>query len=212
MPEADRRKDAQALCVEIFEMTGQKLTLEDPIVVAALIQSALVRRAATDAASELQATVRGAAAELIGAAGVKRERMARLDSEIAKAITGISDAAKKVGESELASLQAQFARSATATLDLVRRDASQTAPRDRWWKFAAVLLCGTSAGMLIGFGLIKTTASKITGEQMRLMVNGTLLDTAWSKLPKASRDLIEASGRPDNKPIGEAGKTDKERK
>lgn len=46
---ADARQ-IQALLVDIFAQTGQKVELNDPLVAAALIHSALLRRAGQDAA------------------------------------------------------------------------------------------------------------------------------------------------------------------
>ena len=61
-PEAGARSSAdvtdpdqvQALLVDIFAQTGQKVEINDPLVAAALIHSALLRRAGQDAARAIE--------------------------------------------------------------------------------------------------------------------------------------------------------------
>lgn len=50
----------QALLVDIFAQTGQKVEISDPLVAAALIHSALLRRAGQDAARAIRETAQSA--------------------------------------------------------------------------------------------------------------------------------------------------------
>jgi hypothetical protein len=190
-----------ALLVEIFEVTGHKVTLDDPVVAAALLQSKLLRRAGDDAAVSLREAVVKVVAELAEAVRVERETAANLDRTVASAFQQITEGAKKAGDQELATMQTRFARVATETLDQVRREAASLAPGGRWWRYSATLLAGLALGLAVGVVIGKSRSPQINQEQIRLMHNGMLLDAAWPKLPKAARDVLEAVGRPDAKPL-----------
>lgn len=56
--------DTQKLVQDIFLLTGQKVEANDPIVVAALIQSSLIRRAGSDAEAGIKAVMAKALGEL----------------------------------------------------------------------------------------------------------------------------------------------------
>jgi hypothetical protein len=56
----------QALLVDIFAMTGQKVEISDPLVAAALIHSALLRRAGQDAARAIEQAAQSARHDLAG--------------------------------------------------------------------------------------------------------------------------------------------------
>lgn len=185
------------LLVEIFEVTGHKVTLDDPVVAAALLQSKLLRRAGDEAADSLREAVVKVVAELAEAVRVERETAGNLDRTVASAFAQITEGAKKAGDQELATMQARFARVATETIDQVRREAASVAPGGLRWRYAATLLAGVTLGLATGFLLGAFRAPQITQEQIRLMHNGMLLDAAWPKLPKPARDVLEAAGRPD---------------
>ncbi len=57
MTDADQ---IQALLVDIFAQTGQKVEISDPLVAAALIHSALLRRAGQDAARAIEQAAQSA--------------------------------------------------------------------------------------------------------------------------------------------------------
>ena len=62
--------EVQALLVDIFALTGQKVQKDDPLVAAALIHSALLRRAGEDAAQAIkQAAAKNATQPLDDGAG-----------------------------------------------------------------------------------------------------------------------------------------------
>jgi len=52
--------EVQALLVDIFALTGQKVEINDPLVAAALIHSALLRRAGQDAARAIREAAQSA--------------------------------------------------------------------------------------------------------------------------------------------------------
>ncbi len=201
--EAKRTQTLDALLVEIFELTGYKVTIDDPILIAALFQSNLVKRAGDDAANSLQNAAVKIVAELTEAVKVEREQAAKFDRTMATAFQQIADGAKTASDNELTLLRTRFASIASETLDQIRKEASRQTPSGLWWKSSAILLGGVVVGLLIGTVVGMAKAPKIPNEQVRLMHNGMLLDAAWSKLPKASRELIEASGQSDAKPNAE---------
>lgn len=190
-----------ALLVEIFEVTGHKVTLDDPVVAAALLQSKLLRRAGDAAADSLREAVVKVVAELAEAVRVERETAGNLDRTVASAFQQITDGAKKAGDQELAIMQTRFARVATETLDQVRREAARLAPGGRWWRYSATLLAGLALGLIVGVVIGKSRSPQINQEQIRLMHNGMLLDAAWPKLPKTVRDALETVGRPNAKTL-----------
>jgi hypothetical protein len=180
----------EELCAEIYRLTGQKVTKDDPILLAALFQSELINKAGENAAALFQDTVAKSVAQLAEAVKEEREQAASLDKSVASAFQQIADGAKKMGEQELAGMQGKFARMASETLDQVRREAAARAPGGLWWKAAVVFLAGSTIGFAGGFMVGKDLAPKLSNDQVRLMHNGMLLDEAWPKLPKSSRELF----------------------
>jgi len=194
---AKRQADKlEELCAEIFKLTGQKVTRDDPILLAALFQSELVNKAGENAAALFQDTVAKCIAQLTESVKEEREQAASLDRSVASAFQQIADGAKKMGDQELAVMQSKFARMASDTLDQVRREAAARAPGCLWWKSAVLLLTGILAGLGGGFVVGKNQAPQLTDDQVRLMHNGALLDGAWGKLPKASRELFGVAPKP----------------
>ena len=200
-----------ALCAEIYRLTGQKVTADDPILLAALFQSELINQAGENAAALFQDTVAKSVAQLDEAVEAEREQAGNLDKTVATAFQQIADGAKKTGDQELITLQSRFARMASETLDQVRRESARRAPGGLWWKLGAVLCSGLAAGLIGGVVLSKGMAPRLADEQVRLMHNGMLLDQAWPKLPKAARAAFgvaprTADVRPDEKSGAGAGK------
>jgi hypothetical protein len=66
-------QDSKSLVDEIFSLTGQKVQIDDPIVVAALLHSQLIRRAGQDAVGGIQAVMSRSLGELAEAVKVQRE-------------------------------------------------------------------------------------------------------------------------------------------
>jgi hypothetical protein len=206
VPAKSRASEVEELLVNIFELTGQKVTLDDPVVVAALLQSALLKRAGSEAAALVTDATVKVVAELTEAVKVERQQAANLDRTVANAFQQITDGAKKVGDQELTTIQVRFSRMASETLEQVRREAAKRAPGGLLWKLTAMFCGGLAVGVVIGFAVGKSSTPSITNEQVRLMHNGILLDAAWGKLPKNARDLVESSGKADTKPVGETKK------
>jgi hypothetical protein len=185
--QADKIED---LCAEIYRLTGQKVTKDDPILLAALFQSELINKAGENAAALFQNTVAKSVAQLAEAVKEEREQAASLDKSVASAFQQIADGARKISQQELANIQGKFARMASETLEQVRREAAERAPGGQWWKAAVVFLVGAAIGLTGGFVVGKGITPGLSNDQVRLMHNGMLLDDAWPKLPKASRELF----------------------
>lgn len=202
---AKRQADKiEELCAEIYRLTGQKVTRDDPILLAALFQSELINKAGENAAALFQDTVAKSVAQLAEAVKEEREQAASLDKSVAGAFQQIADGAKKMGEQELASIQGKFARMASETLDQVRREAAARAPGGLWWKASAVFLVGALTGIAGGFTVGKGLAPKLSDDQVRLMHNGMLLDGTWPKLPKPARELFGVAPKAADAPAGQA--------
>lgn len=206
---AKRQADKiEELCAEIYRLTGQKVTRDDPILLAALFQSELINKAGEDAANLFKDTVAKSVAQLAEAVKEEREQAASLDKSVADAFQQIAEGAKKVGEQELASMQGKFARMASETLDQVRRDAAAKAPGGLWWKASVLVMLGVLAGVAGGFTVGKALAPRLTDDQVRLMHNGMLLDEAWPKLPKPAREAFGVTPKPSG-PVAPASKAGK---
>ena len=189
------------LCAEIYRLTGQKVTRDDPILLAALFQSELINKAGENAAALFQDTVAKSVALLAESVKEEREQAASLDKSVASAFQQIADGAKKVGDQELASMQGKFARMASETLEQVRRESAARAPGGIWWKGSAVFLVGALFGLGGGFTVGKGLAPKLTDDQVRLMHNGMLLDGAWGKLPKSAREQFGVAPKSADLPV-----------
>lgn len=194
----------EELCVEIYRLTGQKVTRDDPILLAALFQSELINKAGENAASLFQDTVAKSVAQLAEAVKEEREQATSLDRSVASAFQQIADGAKKMGEQELASIHGKFARMASDTLEQVRREAAARAPGGLWWKASVVFLVGALSGLAGGFTVGKGLAPKLSNDQVRLMHNGILLDDAWSKLPKPARELFGVAPKAADAPAAQS--------
>lgn len=176
------------VCAEVYRLTGQKVTADDPILLAALFQSELMHKAGADVAAVFEQTVAKAIAMLADAVKEEREQAANLDKSVAQAFQQIADGAKKVGDGELVAMQARFARAAAETLDNVRRQAQRGAPGGSWWKLVVGASLGALLGVLGGLYVGRSLAPQFTDEQSRLIHNGMLLDEAWPKLSKSARE------------------------
>lgn len=187
---ARQNEQLAALCADVFRLTGKKVTEEDPILLAALFQSELVRRAGEQAAAALREAATETAAQLNSAASAAREQAASLDRAVASAFERLADGARQLGEQEHTALQTRFARTAADTLERVRREAARQAPGGRWWRWAAALSAGLALGLLTALALGAADAPALSDEQARLLHNGMLLDAAWNKLPPSARSAF----------------------
>lgn len=139
---------------DIFHLTGQKVEVTDPIVVAALIHSQLIRRAGDDAANVIHFAVQKAKAELELAVKAEREAASDISRATAQAYQDIVTAARAATEAEVPKLQVRFVNLAQDVLQQVRKEASATAPIG--WKVkvafgaAGLVLLGALAGGVIG--------------------------------------------------------------
>lgn len=176
-----------AVCAEVYRLTGQTITDNDPILLAALFQSELMRKAGADITTAFEQTVAQAIAMLADAVKEERAQAANLDKSVAAAFQQIANGAKAAGDAELATMQGRFARMAAETLDQVRREAQRAVPNNYRWKMTLAAVAGLAAGLLVSVLLHCQEAPRYSDEQARLIHNGLLLDDAWPKLPKAAR-------------------------
>lgn len=176
-----------AVCAEVYRLTGQTITDNDPILLAALFQSELMRKAGADITTAFEQTVAQAIAMLADAVKEERAQAANLDKSVAAAFQQIANGAKAAGDAELATMQGRFARMAAETLDQVRREAQRAVPNNYRWKMTLAAVAGLAAGLLASVLLHHQEAPRYSDEQARLIHNGLLLDDAWPKLPKAAR-------------------------
>lgn len=194
--EAHQRQASQveALCAEVFRLTGQKITEDDPIIVAALFQSELINKSGANAATHIQDAVSQAVVQLADAVKAERKQATEVQKVVASTFQQIADGTKQVAEQELAAMQARFARMASDTLDQVRREATYKAPRiSVWWRAGAYTLAGITAGLLGGIMIGNHSGGDLSENQIRLMHNGLLLDKAWPRLSKSARETFELS-------------------
>lgn len=176
-----------AVCAEVYRLTGQTITDNDPILLAALFQSELMRKAGADITTAFEQTVAQAIAMMADAVKEERAQAANLDKSVAAAFQQIANGAKAAGDAELATMQGRFARMAAETLDQVRREAQSAVPNNYRWKMTLAAVAGLAAGLLVSVLLHFQEAPRYSDEQARLIHNGLLLDEAWPKLPKAAR-------------------------
>jgi len=176
-----------AVCAEVYRLTGQTITDNDPILLAALFQSELMRKAGADITTAFEQTVAQAIAMLADAVKEERAQAANLDKSVAAAFQQIANGAKAAGDAELATMQGRFARMAAETLDQVRREAQRAVPNNYHWKMTLAAVAGLAAGLLGSMLLDHREVPRYSDEQARLIHNGMLLDDAWPKLPKAAR-------------------------
>ncbi len=83
--------EVKSLVTEIFEVTGQKVEVNDPVVVAALMHSQIIKRAGNEAAAAIDQAVKSGIEQL------KRETRASNDAQaqmVASATNGMSQALK----------------------------------------------------------------------------------------------------------------------
>ena len=184
----NRQASVDQLIVDVFRLTGQKITSDDPIVVAALFQSSLISRASREAVDAL----------LIASKQVSQEQekhAASLEATVQGAFQKLSQGAKKITDSELSSASNRFLLSSTQTLETFRDQASKSTPGYLSRTVILVGLVAFAVGASVGAASVMLSKPELTTEQIRLMHNGLLLDAAWPKLNKPSRDAIQPSGQ-----------------
>lgn len=146
--------ELKELVGEIFQLTGQKVGFDDPIVVAALIHSQLIRRAGHDAMTSIQSAVDKVLVDLAEAVKDERKAAADISQATASAYQQVVIAAKAATESEGPKMQAQFISIAQDVLQQVKKEAGAAAPAG--WKIkvglalSSVVLLGGLAGVVIG--------------------------------------------------------------
>lgn len=159
LPEA---QPIQKLIHEVFEATGQKLTADDPLVAAAMIQSSLVRTAVSDACAGLVANIQTVANET----QLNAQRTSKAQADL-------------VSKNVEATLQHLLAQS---------MDKAAVIATSRL-RLALYLFAASIAGALITFLVMRHLDLSDTG-QARLIHNGALLDEVWPTLPGETKRLF----------------------
>lgn len=173
--------DSKSLVTEIFQMTGQKVELDDPIVVAALVHSQLIRRAGHDAMTAIQSAVDKILIDLGEAVRSERQAASDIGRATAEAYTQIVSVARAATDAEVPKMHAQFVNIAQDVLQQVRKEASAAAPYG--WKIKAAL---SAAGLVLLGGL----AGGIIGASW--FGKAAPPDVETSKRIEAGRDFIQA--------------------
>jgi len=181
--------EAKKLVGEIFLETGQKVGVDDPIVVVAFLHSKLMRRAGQDAQAAISATVKQAMGDLNQAVQKERQVAADIGKATGNAYAQILSAAKAASDAELPKLRAQFLNVADDVLQQVRKEARMQAPYA--WKLkiglaiAGLVLLGGLSGALIGIAWYKPTA-----DQQRQLATGKDFQRIFPQLDQKTQDKV----------------------
>ena len=185
-------EEQKHLVGEIFNLTGQKVEVDDPIVVAALIHSQLIRRAGQDAMQSIQSAVDASIEQLAEAVKAERQAAADIGQATTNAYKQIVAAANAASEAELPRIKTQLLQITHDALQEVRKEAAQAAPYG--WKvkvaisLAGIVLLGALAGGIIGatwFGHNKPTA-----EEEKQLAAGKDFLQVLPMLDKATKDRL----------------------
>lgn len=194
--------DAKSVVQDVFESTGLKIEVDDPLVAAALLNSRVQLRAAEGAAAVLQRAVTAAAGELAQAARAEREAAAAAGETFAETLKQVRASIEAGGDNELSSLRLKFAQSAQETLRDVASKAGESAPDALKWKIAAFLCAGgllfALAGGVVGAAFFGRQDPPSLEQQREIAAGRDFL----AILPKLDGDtrskvvkLVEASHR-----------------
>jgi len=188
----DATTEIKSLVGEIFQLTGQKVEADDPIVVAALIHSQLIRRAGQDAMTAIQSAVDKALVDLTEAVKEERQAAAQISEATAAAYQQVVSAAKAATEIEAPKMQTQFVSIAQDVLKQVRDEAGASAPAA--WKIkvglvlSGVVLLGGLAGGIIGAEWYGKGAP--SQEQVKQIAAGKDFLQLLPQLDQATRDKL----------------------
>jgi hypothetical protein len=149
----DSRK---ALVGEIFHLTGQKVEIDDPVVVAALINSQLIRQAGEDAMFSIQSALNLAMDDLSESVKEERAAAAEICNAIALADQRISLITTAAEQAEVIKMRAQFSDVVVDMLEQIRKEAGQTASYG--WKIKFCLLALTAMVWCGALGVVAGAA------------------------------------------------------
>lgn len=185
--------DAKTIVQEVFEATGQKIELDDPLVAAALVNSKVQTRAAERAVGLIGEAAAAAAQDLAAATRAEREAAAGASERMAAAVADIQRAIAAGGDNELSRLRAQFADAASSVLRDVAAECRVAAP-ERWkWRVATAMLgvavLFAAAGGVIGATLFGHKAD-LSQEDARALAAGRDFLASLPKLDSATRGKV----------------------
>lgn len=189
MAMTDSRKE---LVGEIFRLTGQKVDIDDPVVVAALINAQLIRQAGEDAMFSIQSALDQVIGDLSTAVNEERKAAADISKATDLAYQKIISMTKAAAQSEVVKMRQQFSEVVTEILERVRREAGEQAPSEWKIKFGilalSVMLLSGAAGLAVGmtwFNKVRPTAL----QAQQLSMGKTLMELL-PKMDKATKEKL----------------------
>lgn len=195
--------DISTLLLEIYERTGCKISADDPVVGAALVQSHLIRAAGVDAANSIKAAVEDAVADLGDAVRIERLAAADAQEAYARALRQFREAATSVANAEM-SRSRPSAQEGDARLQ--DEAPAQPAPPPRKFHLALTLVCvsvaSAAAGAMIAVAVIKNGQPAITQEEVRSRVVGQQVMEIWPALDIETRSKILDAIAHNPQPVG----------
>lgn len=186
----DSRKE---LVGEIFRLTGQKVDIDDPIVVAALINAQLIRQAGEDAMFSIQSAVDQVIGDLSAAVKEERKAAADISKSTDLAYQKIISMTKAAAQSEVAKMRQQFSEVVIEILEKVRREAGETAPSGWKIKFGilalSVMLLSGAAGLAMGMTWFNKVRPSTALQAQQLSMGKSLMEIL-PRLDKATKDKL----------------------
>lgn len=185
--------DAKAVVQDVFEATGQKIDVDDPLVAAALVNSRVQERAAARSIAAIEAAVRAGVAELAAAANDERAAAAAASESVAAALRDVRASIEAGGDNELSSLRAKFAQTADSVLRDVAGTAREAAPQV--WKYRVGMVLGLSAllfalaGGVVGAEFFGRQAER-TQDEARQLAAGRDMLAVLPKLDPETHDKV----------------------
>ncbi|BBB64195.1 hypothetical protein UNDKW_5922 (plasmid) [Undibacterium sp. KW1] len=151
---ADLRNEMEVLSTDIFKATGQKVEFDDPIVIAALFQSRLLKQGYLDGVAALEAK----AIEILGDARAhsesEKEKLKIFRDSQNLAMRQSSDTVRSLIKAELPKIRKEFYETATEVLTEI--DLSVYAKKTKFYAASviAVAIISFVLGVLIGTGTL----------------------------------------------------------
>lgn len=190
MAMTDSRKE---LVGEIFRLTGQKVDVDDPVVVAALINAQLIRQAGEDAMFSIQSAVDLAIGDLSTAVKEERKAAAGISKSTDLAYQKIISMTKAASQSEVAKMREQFSEVVIEILEKMRSEAGETAPSGWKIKFGmlalSVILLSGAAGLAVGMTWFNTVRPSTALQAQQLSMGKSLMEIL-PQLDKATKDKL----------------------
>ena len=137
---------------EVFALTGRKLDLDDPVVVAAIFQSELFKSTVDACTNNIKIAAKDAATEIIDSVKVERNAAAMQDEKAAQIYKNIQDLGRSVSDVEANRLKSDFRSVASTILQDVARESKVGAPNALKLRLAFVQTLLMSFVLVVGIG------------------------------------------------------------